>query len=342
MRLKPEQLGQHLQQGLKPFYIVSGDDPLLSQEINDQLRVAAKAQGFDEREVHHVDNSFDWGNFLESANALSLFAERKLHELRIDNGKPGDKGSKALLSLLEQPNPDNVFVLILPRIDKGTQNSKWFKAIEKVGAFIAHWPIERHQLPGWIQNRLRQQGMRAETDALTVLAERTDGNLLAAAQEVEKLKMLGLETIRLEDVDDNIGDASRYDVFALSEAALKGDSARSLHIIDVLQGEGMNALQPLAIMANEVRQLHSLVQLRDMGTPIDQAFKTMKINWPKKQNQLKTALSRHTLNSLTECLQICRQIDVVSKGLGQDDPWRLMSLLVIKLCNLKAFSAKAV
>ena len=340
MRLKPEQVAQHVQQGLKPVYLVSGDDPLLSQEITDQLRAAARAQGFDEREVHHVDNSFDWGQFIENANALSLFAERKLHELRIDSGKPGDKGAKALLSIVEQPNPDNLYVLILPRVDKATQNAKWFKSLEKDGVFIAHWPIERHQLPGWIQNRLRQQGMRAETDALTVLAERTDGNLLAAAQEVEKLKMRGLETIRLEDVEDSTGDASRYDVFALSEAALKGDKARSLHIIDVLQGEGTHALQPLAILANEVRQLHSLMQLQDMGTPVDKAFQQLKINWPKKQSQLKAALSRHSLASLTECLQLCRQVDVVSKGLGDDDPWRLMSLLVIKLCGLNLFRAK--
>lgn len=334
MRLKPEQLSQHLQQGLKPYYIITGDDPLLAQEINDQIRRVAKANGFDEREIHHADHAFDWNHLLESANALSLFTQRKIHELRIENGKPGDKGSKAVLTLLEQPNPDNLIVLILPRVDKAIQNSKWFKSIDKVGAIITHWPIERHQLPGWFQNRLKQNGMRADSDALNTLAERTDGNLLAAAQEVEKLKLIGLDRITLKDVDGSVGDAARYDIFALSAAALKGESARALRIVDVLKGEGINALQPLAILSNDIRQLHSLVQLTATGMPVDKALQQLKVNWPQKQRQLKAAASRHTIKSVESCMTICRQIDLAGKGLLNDDPWRVLSELILGVSGL--------
>ena len=172
MRLKPEQLTQHLSKELKPLYIVSGDEPLITQEICDQIRKQAKVQGFDEREVHQVEHNFKWGELAEAANALSLFSSRKLIEIRIDNGKPGDQGSKALIALFENPNPDNIFIIILPRLEKAQQNSKWFKSIEKIGVFIAHWPIERNQLPGWIANRLRSANIKADRDALALLADR--------------------------------------------------------------------------------------------------------------------------------------------------------------------------
>jgi DNA polymerase-3 subunit delta len=334
MRLKPEQLSQHLQSQLKPVYIVSGDEPLLSQEICDDIRTAAKAQGFDEREVHHVDGQYKWGNLIDSSNAMSLFASRKLIEVRIENGKPGDQGSKALLELCAQPNPDNILLIVLPKVDKSAQNSKWFKALDKLGAFIAHWPIERSQLPGWIANRLRAHNMKADRDALALLADRTDGNLLAAAQEIEKLKLVGSELVTAEDVENSVGDASRYDVFALSESAFKGDVARSVHILSVLHGEGLNPLQPLAIMTNDVRLLLSFIQLKNNGIPDDKALQQLKVFWPKKQSQLKGASRRLSVTVIEQSLLLCNQIDLATKGMLQDDPWRLFNALVLKLCGL--------
>jgi len=335
MRLKPEQLSQHLQQPLLPMYIISGDEPLLSQEIGETIRAAAKHQGFSEREVHHAENNYNWGNLVDSANAMSLFAERKIIELRIDNGKPGDAGAKVLLELCERPNPDNVFIIYLPRIDKKQQASKWFKAIEKQGAFIAHWPIERQQLPGWIANRLRQHGMKADRDALALMADRTDGNLLAAAQEIEKLTLLGESDISVQHIEDSVGDASRFDVFALSEAAFKGDSKRCLHILQVLQAEGLNPLQPLAILANDVRQLLSFVQLRHNGISDDKALQQLKVFWPKKQQQLKAAAHRLNVTIVEKTLLVCNKVDLASKNILQDDPWRLMNEAAILLTGLK-------
>ncbi|GAA6134190.1 DNA polymerase III subunit delta [Oceaniserpentilla sp. 4NH20-0058] len=334
MRLKPEQLHQHLQKELKPLYIVSGDEPLLAQEICDQIRAHAKSQGFDEREVHHVEGNFKWGELLEAANALSLFSSRKLMEIRIDNGKPGDQGSKALVQLFDNPNPDTIVLLVLPKLDKSATNTKWFKALDKIGVFIQHWPMERNQLPGWLANRLRQQGMKADRDALALLADRTDGNLLAAAQEIEKLKLLGLSEITAKHIEAAVGDASRYDVFALSEAAFKGDTARSLHILGTLQGEGIHALQPLAILTNDIRQLMSFMQLVQAGTSDDKALQQLKVFWPKKQSQIKGAARRLNVTVVQECLTICKQVDQSSKNILQDDPWRLISSLITKLCGL--------
>lgn len=334
MRLKPEQLHQHLQKEIKPLYIISGDEPLLEQEICDQVRAAVKNQGFDEREVHHVEGNFKWSELLESANALSLFSSRKLIEIRIDNGKPGDQGSKALMELFENPNPDNIFLIVLPKIDKAATNSKWFKTLDKIGVFIQHWPIERNQLPGWLANRMRQFGMKADRDALALLADRTDGNLLAGAQEIEKLKLLGLEDIQAKHIEATVGDASRYDVFALSEAAFKGDTARSLHILSTLQGEGIHALQPLAILANDIRQLLSFMQLTQAGTSDDKALQQLKVFWPKKQSQLKGAARRLNATSVQHSLAICKQVDLACKNIIQDDPWRLLSSLITKLCGL--------
>ena len=334
MRLKPEQLHQALQKELKPLYIISGDEPLITQEICDQIRKQAKAQGFDEREVHQVEHNFKWAELSEAANALSLFASRKLIEIRIDSGKPGDQGSKALMALMENPNPDNIFILILPRLEKAQQNSKWFKTLEKNGAFIAHWPIERNQLPGWIANRMRSFNMKADRDALALLADRTDGNLLAAAQEIEKLKMLGLEEISAQHIEDAVGDASRYDVFALSEACLKGDSARALHVLNVLQAEGLNPLQLLAILANDVRQLLSFMQLCNSGLSDDKALQQLKVFWPKKQNQIKGAARRLSVTSVEDSLLLCKRIDFASKNIQADEPWSLLSHLASKLCGL--------
>jgi len=334
MKLKPEQLGQHLQGPLKPVYVLSGDEPLISQELCDAIRSAAKANGFDEREIHHADGQYKWAELSDSANAMSLFASRKVIEVRIDNGKPGDQGSKTLVELCEQPNPDNLLLIVLPRLDKSQQNSKWFKALDKVGVCIQHWPVERHQLPGWIANRLRQHNLKADRDALALLADRTDGNLLAAAQEVEKLTLISDGHVTVQDIENSVGDASRYDVFALSESCLKGELARSQHILSVLQGEGMNPLQPLGILSNDIRQMLTFCQLKASGVAEDKALQQLKVFWPKKQQQFKSASRRLSVTVIEESLQLCNQIDWATKSLLQDDPWRIFSVLVSKLCGL--------
>lgn len=226
-KLRPEQLSSALQKQLAPIYLISGDEPLLVQEACDQIRSSARQQGFNERVLYHGDKSFDWSQLLSEANSLSLFADRKILELRIDNGKPGDAGSKALVEYASQPSEDNLLLIVTPKLDGNAQRSKWFKALDKVGVTVQIWPINEQQLPHWLEQRLRTAGLNADRDTISLLAAQVEGNLLAAAQEVEKLKLLAPEgQVTPEMVSGMVTDSARYDVFSLIDKALHGDSRR--------------------------------------------------------------------------------------------------------------------
>ena len=194
MRIYPEKLPGHLQQQLLPVYLVSGDEPLLLQECCDQIRARAAEQGCNEREVLDAGVSgFSWQDILQSATSMSLFAERKLVELRLPSGKPGAEGSKALCEYLEVAGGDDVLLIVSGKIDKQSTNSKWYKALDKAGATIQVWPIDARELPRWLEQRLRQAGLGIDRDALQLLCDKVEGNLLAAVQEVEKLKLLATD-----------------------------------------------------------------------------------------------------------------------------------------------------
>lgn len=341
MKLKYEQLPTHLRNGLKPVYIIAGDEILLSQESCDMIRQAARDNGFEEREVYHVEGNFDWGQVLEGANAMSLFASRKIMEIRIPSGKAGDSGNKALLEMSERPNPDNLLIIVLPKLDKTIQNQKWFKNLELSGVLITLWPVERHQLPQWISQRMSRLGLSADGDALQILADRADGNLLAAVQEIEKLNMQGIRHVTLAQIEESVADTSRYDVFALSECAFNGETRRALHVLEVLKGEGFNPLQPLAIISNEIRQLCQIKQLMETGKTADQALQSLAINWPKKQQQFKKAAQRISLAQSFELLKLCEKTDQATKSILADDPWRLLSLLTLSLSGAKNLQLRA-
>jgi len=192
MKLAPAQLAKHLQGGLAPVYIVSGDDPLLCQEAADAIRMAARQQGFDERQVFSADASFDWGTLLQAGASMSLFAEKRLLELRLPSGKPGDKGAAALIEYCSRPAEDTLLLISLPKLDGSAQKTKWGKALVEGPhtQFIQIWPVDANQLPQWIRQRLSQAGLAASQDAVELIAARVEGNLLAAAQEIEKLKLM--------------------------------------------------------------------------------------------------------------------------------------------------------
>ena len=224
-KLRAEQLGAALTKQLASIYLVSGDEPLLIQECCDQIRAAARKNGFSERELYHVDTSFDWGQLLAAANSLSLFAEKKIIEVRMPTGKPGDKGGKILQEYAQSPAPDNLLLIVTEKLDGATQKSKWFKAIEDAGQHIQVWPVTPAQLPRWIGVRLQQSGLHADSDAIDLLASRIEGNLLAAAQEIEKLKLLATDNrISYELMASVVADSARYDVFGLTDKALHGDA----------------------------------------------------------------------------------------------------------------------
>lgn len=330
MKLKTEQLAAHLQKGLAPFYIVSGDEPLLLQETCDKIRLASKKHGIEERELLHAEAGFNWTDLLDQSNAMSLFASRRLIEVRIPNGKPSDKG-KALLDIAAHPNPDNIILIVTPRLDAATQKSKWFKTLEAAGVFIAIWPIDRNQLPGWLQRRIQAAGMSASQDAVALFAQRIEGNLLAAVQEIEKMRMMGTEQISADLIEEATADSARYDAFTLADSCLLGNIGDATRILSHLKAEGYEAIMILGALIRKIRQLISLQAYGPQR--LTEGFKSQNI-WPKQQPPFKAALSRLQQTDLFECLQTAEQIDRAIKGDG-NNPWLLLHRLAELLTGVK-------
>lgn len=333
MKLNPEQLSQHLQQPLLPVYLLSGDEPLLIQEAGDALRQAARQQGFEEREVMHAESGYQWEDLLNSANAMSLFAARKIIELHIPNGKPGTKGAEMLGSYLASPSPDTLLLIFCPRLDGASQKSKWFKAIDQAGATLAFWPIDSQRLPGWIQQRFTQQGMNVSREAANLLADRVEGNLLAAVQEIEKLKLVYPEqTIAADDILNAVADSARYDLFNLSDTALAGQSQRCLRMLSGLQAEGTDATLVLWALARDIRMLLELKQSTGSGAVNEAQFRQHRI-WGKRKSLVNRALSLHTCDSLQDLLHQCGDVDQAIKGMSRNNPWLLLTDISLQLAR---------
>ena len=335
MKLKPEQLGAQLERQLHNIYIVSGDEPLQISESCDAIRQQARQKGFTERHTYHIDNSFDWSEFLETANSLSLFAEKQILELRMPNGKPGDKGRKALQEYLQNPSPDNLLLIITDRLDAATQKAKWFQGLEKAGVFIQVWPVEHRQLPGWVAHRFKMAGYEASRDAVTLLSERIEGNLLAAAQEIEKLKLMADgNIIDVDTVRDVVSDNARFDVFQLADTALQGDVRNTVRILGGLRSEGIEAPIVLWALAREVRLLSHLSRLKSRGIStdlaIEQAAKAHGFSpfmLKKRRRLLEKGMGRLSERELRRMLEHVGIIDQGIKGLSSINEWdELLSL----------------
>ena len=335
MKLAPAQLNKHLQGALAPVYVVSGDDPLLCQEAADAIRNAARQQGFDERQVFSADANFDWGTLLQAGASLSLFAQRRLLELRLPSGKPGDKGAAALIEYCARPAEDTVLLVSLPKLDGSAQKTKWGKALIE-GAhcqFIQIWPVDVHQLPQWINQRLQQAGLSAQRDAVDLIAARVEGNLLAAAQEIEKLKLLAEGgQVTTETVQAAVADSARYDVFGLIDAALLGQPEHILQMLAGLRGEGVEAPVILWAVAREIRQLANIAQQYSQGVPLDRAFSQARPPvWDKRKPLVSKALQRHDVAGWQCLLMDAQRIDEQIKGQAEGDPWLGLTDLCLQL-----------
>ncbi|HEY0721001.1 MAG TPA: DNA polymerase III subunit delta [Gammaproteobacteria bacterium] len=321
MRLRPDQLASQLRQRLSPVYLVSGDEPLQLQEAADAVRAAARAQGFSERQVLHAEGGFDWGALGAEADALSLFAERKIIDLHLPSAKPGDKGSKALLEYTARPPEDNLLLITAGKLEREQQNSKWFKAIDGCGVVVQVWPLEQRALPDWIEQRLAARGLSATPEAIALLAERVEGNMLAAAQEVEKLVMLyGSGQLDAEAVRGAVADSSRYDVFELADAALAGDATRCARILTGLHGEGEEPVLILWALVREIRTLALIAAAQAEGTPLDTLFSQQRI-WDKRKPLFRAALGRHSARRWQQLLRRAARADRVCKGMEQGSAW---------------------
>ena len=337
MKLSPAQLGKHLQGALAPVYVISGDEPLLCQEAADALRNACRQQGFAERQVFNAEANFDWGNLLQAGASLSLFAEKRLIELRLPSGKPGDKGAAVLLEYLGRPPEDTVLLLSLPKLDGSTQKTKWAKALIEGASsqFIQIWPVDAHQLPQWIRQRLAQAGLSASPDAVDMIAARVEGNLLAAAQEVEKLKLLAEgNQVDAETVQAAVADSARFDVFGLIDAALNGEAAHALRMLEGLRGEGVETPVILWALARELRLLASLAHQHAQGMPLEKAFASARPPvWDKRRPLVSKALQRHSSKRWGQLLLQAQQIDAQIKGQAPGNPWSELALLTLQLAG---------
>lgn len=335
MKLSPAQLTKHLQGPLAPVYVVSGDEHLLCQEACDAIRAATRAQGFSERQVLNAESGFDWSLLIEAGASLSLFAEKRLLELRIPSGKPGDKGAAALMEYLARPAEDTVLLVSLPKLDGSTQKTKWAKALidGKDVQFLQIWPIDAGQLPQWIRQRLAQAGLSADQEALELIAARVEGNLLAAAQEIEKLKLLAEGgQVTAATVQAAVADSARYDVFGLIDAALQGQAAHALHMLQGLRGEGIEAPVILWALAREVRLLANLALQYSQGVPLDRAFSQARPPvWDKRRPLLSKALQRHSAAAWNQLLMDAQRVDAQIKGQAEGDPWIGLANLCVRL-----------
>lgn len=246
MKLSPDSLTRHLERQLLPIYLVSGDEPLLATEAADAIRARARAQGFTEREVYAIDRSADWDAIRAAAGTLSLFAARRIIELRLPTGKPGVTGGRVLTALAGSPGTDTLILVLTGRLDRDAQGAEWVRAVEARGGWVQVWPIGADRMVPWLEARCRQLGLAADREALEILAERTQGNLLAARQELEKLQLLG-ERAAVASVLAGAGDSARFSVGELSDALTAGELSRALRVLDGLKAE--DAELPLVLWA---------------------------------------------------------------------------------------------
>lgn len=329
MRIKPEQLAAHLSRGIQPLYTVYGDEPLLALEAADLIRAAARQSGYSEREVYSVEARFHWNELLTAGDNFSLFGNRRLADLRIPSGKPGLEGGKALQAYCARLPPDTVTLISLPKLDRQATASKWFGSLESNGVTIAVNPVSFDQLPRWIGERLSLQNQQADSQALCFIAERVEGNLLAAQQEIQKLALLfppgQLEFDRVREAVLNV---ARYDVFKLADALLAGDVPRLMRMLDGLRGEGEAPTLILWTLTRELRILTRIQSGQSAGLPMARLMREAGV-WESRQSQVEKALGRVSLPALTQALRQAAAIDRAIKGLQSTDIWDALSQLAL-------------
>ena len=327
MKLNSDSLASHLEQQLLPAYLISGDEPLLIGEAADAIRARARANGFTERETHFMERGSDWNDVRASANNLSLFAERRIVELRMPSGKPGKDGGAALVSLLESRDPDRVLLILTPRLDRDAQSAEWVRAVESHGAWLQVWPVDAGRFVAWLRARFHKAKLNADDDAVEMLAERTEGNLLAAHQEIEKLRLLvSGDRVTTDDVLNSVADSARFDVFKLGECALSGDAARTLRMLDGLRAEGVEPTLVLWSLSKAVRDLWS--SLMSGGGPARA--------WPRQSAALDQAKRRAPKLEFRRLTVRSVRADRMIKGRLAGNAWDEMALLAAELCAQKA------
>jgi len=351
MQLALPQLQAHLQKGLRSLYTLHGDEALLVQEAADAIRAAARQQGYTERSVHVVSGAhFDWSEVLAAGGSMSLFAERQILEIRVPTGKPGKEGSPMIQQLAQsaEGNDSTLTLFILPRLDSATKKGAWFGALEQFGVSLQIDSLDRAQLPQWIAQRLKLQNQSVASgqdgqNCLQFFADRVEGNLLAAHQEIQKLSLLyPAGELTHAQVESAVMNVARYDVFKLSEAVLAGHVARVQRMLDGLQAEGEAAVLVHYTLAEDIRALKRVKDAMAEGRPLPMALREQRI-WGAREKLFERVLPKLSTARLAQLLKNAHQVDGIVKGLKvadwPTDPWQALQRLALRVssaCSIKA------
>lgn len=333
MRLNPRQLATHLRAGVAPLYLLSGDEPLLVDEALDAIRAAARQSGCTERDVQIAERGFDWDEFRAGLGNLSLFASRQLIELRLPTGKPGDRGARELVALAADPPADKVVVVITPALAGKAAKTRWVTTLADAGVWVPLVTPNREQLPAWLAGRLKSAGLACDPDALTLLVDRVEGNLLAAKQEIDKLLLLTPgEPVTVDTVRAAVADGARYDVFQLADAALAGDGQRAARILTHLEREGVAPTLALWSLARDIFTLVEVAHRLSAGDAPGRAMTAAGV-WRSREALIGKAIRRGGVRRL---LQQARIADRVVKGARPGQPWSALMELTLSLAGTDA------
>jgi DNA polymerase III subunit delta len=332
LKLKPQELPGHLKQTLAPLYLVFGEEPLQINEATDAIRAAARERGYTERQVLTADSGFDWNRLIQASRSLSLFGSRQVLDLRLP-GSPGNAGSKALQAYATAPPDTCLLLMTAGKLDAQSQKAEWFGALARAGVVVPVWPVEARELPQWVTARMRSRRLKPDAEAAALLAERVEGNLLAAAQEIEKLALLhGTGEVSADEVLASVSDSSRYDVFDLVDSALQGDAARVSRVLAGLRAEGVEPPLVLWALARELRSLAAMGYDLDNGILVEQVMSRVRAN---RRALVKLGLKRHKLGSLHRLLRQAARCDQVIKGAQPGQPWDELLSMSLALAGVR-------
>ncbi len=344
MDLTPERLAAQLAaEPLRPAYLIAGPEPLRVLEAGDALRMQARAQGYAEREVFEAEGNQrepDWDALHASLSAPSLFSTRRLIELRLPTGKPGKQGAELIAGFCADPAPDVALAVIAGEWSRA-HAGKWSEAIGRIGHVVIAWAVKPHELPDWIERRLRARGLRADRDAVQSLCERVEGNLLAAAQEIDKLALLSDgQTIDAARMNALVADAARYDVFRLVDAALSGQALQVSRMLAGLRAEGEAVPALLGMVTMELQRAAALARVQARGGNLASEFKAQRI-WDSKQALYKRALQRHAAPRWERFVVGAGRVDRIAKGRAAGDPWQALERLLLAVAEPRAVALLA-
>lgn len=333
MQIKAEQLDAQLAKTLAPVYLVHGDEPLLALEAADAVRAAARARGYDEREVLVSGRGFDWGELLAAGANLSLFGGKKILELRIPTGKPGVEGGEAISRYCARPSADTLLLVTMPRPEGPFWKAAWFTALGAAGVIAAVQSIDRARLPDWIRARLARNAQSVDAEAMAYLVDRVEGNLLAAHQEILKLALLAPRgELDIETLRGAVATVARFDPFVASDALLAGDLKRYVRALDGLRGEGEAAVYVLAILGSDLQTLARVQALVDEGRNAEQAIELAKV-WKRRQPAIRAAQRQFAPAAVRRAVAHAARIDRAAKGVGAGEPWDEFVTLGLELLN---------